>query len=86
MVKSKIDAIPVTLRRAIELIAGCLAKIKTPVPIMVVTPDKIMEDLNVSRLLDLSLYFCINPWVTKMLKSSPRPKMIVVSIMLTKLN
>ena len=85
-VTNKIHEMPMTLIKAIEFIAGCFAKNKDPIPIIVVIPDKIIANLYGFNEAYLYLYFLSNPSVIKMLKSSPNPKIRVAIIILTKLN
>ena len=66
--------------------AGCFAKNKTPVPIIVVKAESKIAEVYEEITFDLYLYFFSKPSVTKILKSSPRPKIIVANMMFTKLN
>ena len=78
--------IPKTLIIATDFIAGCSAKNRTPVPIIVVAADNriaVLYELNDSF---LYLYLANKPSVIKILKSSPNPKIKVDITMLTKLN
>src|SRR5690606_9096211 len=79
-------SIPITESVAMEDNAGCLAKSKTPVPIMVVVVESMMELRYDCNLLIPSLNRLSKPSVTKMQKSSHKPKIKVVTSTFTKLN
>src|SRR5690606_24267333 len=81
-----IHRIPGTLTTATDLSAGWVANRRTPVPINTVNPDKDMAEEKEVSLFLLKRYRCNKPSVMKMLKSSPRPKMKVAKMTLTKLN
>ena len=53
--------IPMIEINAMDRNAGCSAKIKTPSPAMVVTADKMMEDLKEERFFFPVLYSCSRP-------------------------
>ena len=53
--------IPMMEINAMDCKAGCFAKIKTPMPAMVVMADKMMEDLKEERFFLPVLYSCNNP-------------------------
>ena len=58
---------PMMEMNAMDRKAGCFAKIKTPMPAMVVMADKMMEDLKEERFFLPVLYSCNNPSMIKRL-------------------
>ena len=59
--------IPMMEINAIDRKAGCFAKIKTPIPAMVVIADNMIEDLKDERFFFPVLYSCNNPSMIKRL-------------------
>ena len=59
--------IPTIEMAAMDLNAGCFAKIKTPNPVIVVMADKRMDDLKEERFLLPVLYSCNKPSMIKRL-------------------
>ena len=71
---------------AIECRAGWPAKIRAPMPTIIVKDEKNMAVLCETRSSLPVLYLCRSPSSMKMLKSSPIPKMKVERMMFTMLN
>ena len=80
------DKIPIIDTNDIEQSAGCFAKIRTPIPKIVVITDKIIEVLCVANAFSPVLYSFSQPLVIKILQSIPNPKINVEIIILKILN
>ena len=77
---------PSTEIRAIDLSAGCSAKINTPMPTIAVKAEKNIAVLCAPNTLLPLLYSSSRPSMMKMLKSSPIPKIKVARMIFTMLN